>query len=308
MTTLVVGVDGGGTRTRVKIADENGKDLASFEGPGSAVRPGAALESAEVIGAAVQGALEKAGHTERPRVLYAGVAGTGREAERAALHDALVALELADEVVVVSDAAIAREDAFGDGAGILLVAGSGSIAYGRSPAGRTARAGGWGPFLGDEGSGTWIGHRALAVVCSASDGREPETQLSSALLTKTECDDVHALVHWAAHASRADIAALAPTVIATAEHGDLRANSLLSLAVEELVLHVRALARDLFVDERAACPVALGGGLLGPGMFMRRRLEHRLKTSVPGAQVRHGAVVPVRGAVRAALRTIGAEV
>ncbi len=309
MTAIVVGVDGGGTKTRVVVSDESGRELQSVDAPGSAMRPGAAELSAQVIAEAVRSALAGAGVGETmPRVLVAGVAGTGRDAEREALRSALAAHDLADETVVQSDAAIALDDAFGDGAGILLIAGTGSIAYGRSPAGRTARCGGWGPVMGDEGSGTWLGHRALSIVASASDGREPETALTSAVLAHTECVDVPALVHWAAHATRADFAALAPVVLATAEHGDLRANSLLALAVEELVLHVRALSRELFVDERAAAPVALAGGLLGPGSTLRRRLEHRLKTAVPGATVRHGKVVPVRGAVRAALRMIGAEV
>ena len=79
------------------------------------------------------------------------------------------------------------------------------------------------------------------------------------------------------------------------------------MAAEELVLHVRALARRLFGDERAACPVALAGGLLSPGGALRRRVEHRLKSAVPGAQVRAEEVIPVRGAVRGALRMLGVE-
>jgi glucosamine kinase len=308
MSAIVVGVDGGGTQTRVVVADENGRELAQADGPGSAVRPGSAEASAQVITAAVREALERAGIGDTmPRVLCAGVAGTGRESERHALWQALVSQDLASDVVVHTDAAIALDDAFGDGAGILLVAGTGSIAYGRSPAGRTARAGGWGPVIGDDGSATWLAHRALGAVTAASDGREPETALTGALLSATECEDVHDLVAWAAHAARADFAALAPVVVRVAEQGDLRANSLCTLAVEELALHVRALARELFVDERAACPVALAGGLLAPRSFLRRKLEHRLKAMVPGAQVRHADVVPVRGAVRGALRLIGVE-
>jgi glucosamine kinase len=93
--------------------------------------------------------------------------------------------------------------------------------------------------------------------------------------------------------------------VSVAESGDLRANALLSLAAEELVLHVRTLARKLFGDERAACPVSLAGGLLSPGTALRKRVEHRLKSAVPGAQVRPDEVVPVRGAVRGALRFLG---
>ncbi len=91
-----------------------------------------------------------------------------------------------------------------------------------------------------------------------------------------------------------------------AQGGDLRANSLVTLAVEELVLHARTLARQLFGDERASVPLALGGGLLSKGTLLRKRLVHRLKSAVPGAQVREEDVVPVRGAVRGALRLLGA--
>ncbi len=71
------------------------------------------------------------------------------------------------------------------------------------------------------------------------------------------------------------------------------------------MLHVRALARQLFGDERAALPVALSGGMLGRGATLRKRLEHRLKSAVPGAQIRTEPVIPARGAVRAALRIVG---
>jgi len=94
-------------------------------------------------------------------------------------------------------------------------------------------------------------------------------------------------------------------VSSVAEAGDLRANAILSLAVEELVLHVRTLARQLFGDERAATPVAFTGGMLTKGTTLRKRLEHRLKSAVPGAQVRAGEVNPARGAVRSALRYVG---
>jgi glucosamine kinase len=98
------------------------------------------------------------------------------------------------------------------------------------------------------------------------------------------------------------LATLAPVVISTAENGDLRANSILSMAVEELALHIRALARQLFADERASVPVALTGGLLSKGAALRKRLEHRLKTAVPGAHVHGPEIDAARGAVRGALR------
>jgi glucosamine kinase len=233
------------------------------------------------------------------------VAGVGRPAEREQLWQALTERDLANEVLVVPDAQVALADAFGDGPGILLVSGTGSVAFGRSPAGTEARVGGWGPVCGDEGSGAWIGRRALSVVTASLDGREPETSLVGAVLTAAELNEPGELVAWAAGATPAQLATLAATVVSTAEGGDLRANSILDLAAEELSLHVRTLARQLFADERAACPVALAGGLLRSGSALRKRLEHRLKSSTPGAQIVAGEVRPERGAMRAALALAG---
>src|SRR5439155_10137098 len=100
----------------------------------------------------------------------------------------------------------------------------------------------------------WIGRRALSIVTAAADGREPETALTGAILTAAQVNETNDLVGWAANAAPAQLASLAPVVLSVAEAGDLRANALVSLAVEELVLHVRALARQLFGDERAAIP------------------------------------------------------
>ncbi len=306
MTSIVVGVDGGGTRTRAVVATDSGDITGEAEGPASAMRPGGADHSAASIAATVRNALAASAMTHVvPKVVCVGVAGVGREPERHALWQALAALDLAEDVVVHADAAIALDDAFGDGPGILVTAGTGSVAFGRGPTGTPARCGGWGPVIGDEGSGAWIGRRALSIVTAAADGREPETALTGAILTAAGVNEPTELIAWAAQATTADLAGLAPVVLSTADAGDLRANALVSLAAEELILHVRALARALFADERAACNVALAGGLLGPGSTLRKRVEGRLRSAVPGAQVRAEEVVPVRGAMHAALRLLG---
>jgi glucosamine kinase len=304
MESLVVGIDGGGSKTRGLLADEHGKTLGEAVGDGSAVKPGEAERSAGVIAGIVRDLMESADSPRRPRVLSVGVAGVGRESEREALHDALVSQDIADEILVQSDFLIALEDAFGDGPGVLLIAGTGSSAFGRSPGGSQARCGGWGPVFGDEGSGGWIGRRALSVVSAASDGREPETALTGAVLTATESTESADLIRWASGATAGKLATLAPVVIAVADQGDLRANAIVSMGVEELALHVRALARQLFTDERASVPVAFTGGLLTKGSSYRKRLEHRLKTAVPGAQIHSAEVDPARGAIRAALRQL----
>jgi glucosamine kinase len=305
-TELVVGVDAGGSKTRVIVATSRGEHLAELVGAGAPMAPGDADDCADIIAGLVTRALASAlagadyGVTV-PRVLYAGVAGTGREAEQVALQEALVRRDLAEEIVVETDASVALADAFGGRSGVLLIAGTGSIAFGRSPAGMFARCGGWGAAFGDEGGGAWIGRRALSVVAAAHDGREPETALTGAILTAAQVNEVEQLIPWALGADREMIAALAPSVLAMAMQDDVRANSIVDMAVEELVLHVRALAKQLFVDDRAAFDLALTGGLLHRGSLLRKRLERRLRAAVPGATMHVGEVDGARGAVKLAL-------
>jgi glucosamine kinase len=307
MSSLFVGVDGGGTHTRVMIVDETGAEVATAEGPGSAIKPGASSHSAAVIRETVQKAYADLG--DRPiRVLCVGVAGAGRDEERDSLQATLDADRIAGSVAVLTDAEIAIEDAFGAGPGVLLTAGTGSIAYGKGPTGVMARCGGWGPIIGDEGGGSWIGRRALGVAAASHDGREPESALTEAITSALSLESLEQLIPWAASATPADFGKLAPVVLEVAATGDLRANSLVTLAVEELALHVRTLARKLFSDERAAFRLAMHGGLLAPKSLLRRRLEQRLKSIAPGASILTERVVPERGAVRFAMREAGVRV
>lgn len=307
-TPLVVGIDGGGTRTRVVLADANGTVLARAEGPGTALTPGNEGVAADIIKSLIGEVLAMAERTEtRPAVCVVGVAGAGQERAAQALWSALATRRVADDVSVQADATIALDDAFGDAAGVLLIAGTGSVAFARAPDGRLERCGGWGPNVGDEGSAAWLGRRALSVITAAQDGREPETALTGAILTALEIESLEDLIPWASEATPASLAGLVPVVMQVAATGDLRANALISLCVEELMLHVRTLARRCFVDERAAVPVALAGGLMARGSLIRKRLEQRLKSAVPGAAVRAEEVDAARGAVRRARRLLGVE-
>lgn len=306
---LVVGIDGGGSRTRVVLADATGAVLARVEGLGTALHPGNESAAADIIKALIGDVLAMADRPDtRPAVCVVGVAGAGQERAAQALWSALASRRVADDVSVQADATIALDDAFGDAAGVLLIAGTGSVAFARAPDGRMERCGGWGPNVGDEGSAAWLGRRALSVVTASHDGREPETALTGALLTALEFESLDEIIPYAAEAIPAALAALAPVVMQVAATGDLRANALISLCVEELMLHVRTLARRCFVDERSAVPVALAGGLMSKGSLVRKRLEQRLKSAVPGATVRSEEVDAARGAVRRARRLLGVEV
>lgn len=307
-TPLVVGVDGGGSHTRALLCDATGAVLARVEGPASALQTVQESVAADIIKSLIAEALAKAERPEtRPAVCVVGVAGAGQERAAQALWAALAQRRVADDVSVQADATIAMDDAFGDSAGVLLIAGTGSVAFSRAPDGRLERCGGWGPYVGDEGSAAWLGKRALGVVSASQDGREPDTALTGAVLTALELEALEDLIPWAASATPGTFAKLAPVVAQVAAAGDLRANALISFCVEELALHVRTLARRCFQDERAAIPVAFAGGLLSRGSLVRKRLEQRLKSAVPGAMIRTEDVDAARGAVRRARRLLGVE-
>ncbi len=301
---IFAGIDSGGSRLRAMLTDASGNTLGEISEDAHLRGDTGTVAHAGAIASILEKALSSANLAGAlPDTLCIGAAGVGREPERRALTAAVEEIELAREVIVTTDAVIALEDAFGSGGGIVLIAGTGSIAFGRGPAGEEARCGGWGPHIGDEGSGVWIGRRALGVVAAASDGREPPTSLTDAILNATHCTEPPQLIAWTAAASPASLAALAPIVLAVASGGDRRAESLVSLAAEELALHVRAVARSLFDAGEDGIPVALGGGLMSPTSPLRKRLEQRVASLVPRARIKADPLVPVRGAARLAART-----
>lgn len=297
-SSCAIGVDGGGTRTRAVVTDLEGSLLGEGEGPAGLVDPARPAAAAEAVAEAVRRASRAAGVELPARALWAGLAGAGREAERAAAEEAVAALGLARAVRVGTDVEAAFADAFGEGPGILLVSGTGSIALGRDGSGGRARVGGWGGLLGDEGSGYWIGVRALRAVLRAEDGRGPETDLRDLLLRETGVAEPGELVRAAAGPGKGPVSALAGAVVQAAAEGDPVAREIVDGAVGELADHVRAAQRRLAGGEPLS--VALAGGLLAPGRPLRPRVEARLEDL--GHAVLPEEVRPARGAAALARR------
>lgn len=256
--SILIGADVGGTKTAVAVS-EGGKIIGHAEGPGAAVRPGRSLVSAGIIADVTRQALSAAGKL-RGDVLVVGAAGAGRQPEQNELQLALRGEALAERVVVTTDIEVALAGAFGDGPGIVISAGTGSVAVGRDAQGQLHRAGGYGWQMGDEGSGYAIGRAALGAVSRAIDGRSPETQLKRRLFEVTRSADFDALVRWAATAGPAEVASLAPHTLETASQGDLVAQGIADYAARELSqLAVHILPG---IGGEATVRVAITGGLL----------------------------------------------
>jgi len=295
--TSFAGVDGGGTHTRAVIVDGEGRELARGEAGGAVVRAEAPARSARAVAEAVRAAAERADIHLPVDVLWAGLAGAGTREARVAVAEELQPLGVAERVLVGTDVEAAFHDAFGEGPGVLLIAGTGSIAWARGASGETVRVGGWGERLGDEGSGFAIGTAALRAVARAADGRGPETLLVDAVLEGLTLDRVDALIPWAAKASKGDVAGLVPLVARAAAEGDAVAAGLLGEAVPALCDHLRA------VLERAGPwpqppELVLWGGLLAPGGVL-----HQVMVEAVGAfpaRLRCCDIDPALGAARLA--------
>ncbi|HET9947436.1 MAG TPA: BadF/BadG/BcrA/BcrD ATPase family protein [Longimicrobiales bacterium] len=300
---LAVGVDGGGTRTRAVIIDERRLELGRAEAPGAVVTLRDPRAAAEAVAQAVRAAAARACADLPAAVLWAGLAGAGHEATRAAVQRELEALDLAERVGVGTDVNAAFHAAFPEGPGILLVAGTGSIGWARSAAGRIGRVGGWGQLLGDEGSGYALGLGALRAVARAEDGREGPTLLRDLVLRALRLSDPADLIPWAGAARKADVAALVPVVLEAEERGDAAARALVARAVADLAEHVTAILARLG-PWSAPPPLHLWGGLIGEGGPLRERLFRAL-TALP-VQLQEGRIDPEMGAAALALAMLEA--
>ena len=297
MSRFLIGADFGGRNTAVGVSDGE-EVVARADGRGAAVRPGRALASASVIAEVVRQALAGAGRLTGD-VLFVGAAGAGREPERDELRKALRAENLAPKVVVATDIEISLAAAFDDGPGIVVSAGTGSVAVGRDRSGAQHRIGGYGWQMGDEGSGYAIGRAALGAVSRAVDGRSPRTALSDRVLAASHSENFDALVRWAAGASPAEVAALAPHVLDVAAHGDPLAQGIADYAARELTQLAICLLPVMHSDQPVG--VAITGGLLASDGPLRRSVLARLREE-PSLSPVETPVDAVAGALRLAGR------
>lgn len=303
--SVFVGVDGGGTRTTAVATDADGRILARLEGEAGIVRVLEPAAGAGTLARLARRAAEAAGTDHDPAdALCCALAGAGREPERVALEEALRGTGVARRVRVVTDAEGAMADAFDGGAGILMIAGTGSIAWARDAQGRMARAGGWGLDLGDEGSGYAIGMDALHAVVRAHDGRSAATALTAAVLRHTGVAGVDGLIGWTAAAAKGDVGALCPSVFAAAASGDQPAAEILERAARELADHVQALHSRLGPWPRPPL-LALSGALIAPGGPLRERLRVEVEARLGGLPLLDRPVDAAAGAAAIARALAG---
>ena len=301
-----LGIDGGGTKTTCAVGDDSRLLATATAGASNIVRVGES-QARESLCQAVKQACAAAGIApEQVARVCVGGSGAARP-QMAALVREFLAEILPMPIDVVGDMQIALEAAFDAGPGVIVIAGTGSIAYGRNRQGRTVRAGGWGFAIGDEGSAHWIGRSAVSAILRASDLVDetsvPLSQQSSLTAAVFKAWGVTSLADLARAANSIpspDFAALFPAVAASED--DL-ATQVLTNAGRELARVAGVVICRLFAkDETPSVPVAMTGGVFRHAPRVREVFYNELRTLDARAEIYPHIVEPVEGALRMARR------
>ncbi|GAX91730.1 N-acetylglucosamine kinase [Effusibacillus lacus] len=289
---VFVGIDGGGTKTRAMAVTKDGRLLVDLTAEGSNVnRYGwePTQRSLSDLFGKIRAVLKE---DEAVVSVYLGLAGIDREQERQRMNEWVRSQWPDAHVRVGHDALPALVAASGESKGIVLIAGTGSIAFGVNEAGETCRVGGWGYLIGDEGSGYDIGKRALIAIMRSYDGRGPSTLLTKKILTRYGLQDVPDLIPlvYSECYSRERMAELARVVMDAALEGDLVSSLLLADATVHLCELVEVLLRRLKFESRQI-PLVVTGGLFHPGSMLTERIRARLEPEVRVVTSKHPPVV-----------------
>jgi len=296
----VIGIDAGGTKTVCLLADDRGMIVSEGRGPGANLHVAGESGVEKVLHGVMEDAIGDRGVT--PAAICLGIAGVDRDDEARTVRAIMRRIARQSRVLVVNDALIALVAGAQDAPGIVIIAGTGSIAYGRNQRGEVARAGGWGHMIGDEGSGYWIGREALAAVMRAADGRGPATGLSGDVLAHFDIADVSRLprIVYDREQPRTSVAALGPLVQRAAQAGDAVATRILERAADELVLAATSVAARLEMRGDAFTGY-LAGGVFRVVPWLAEELPRRLIEIAPRCQVQLLDEEPAVGAVWLAL-------
>jgi len=296
-----LGIDGGGSKTRCLIGDK-----ASVLGAGSAagcnvLRVGEACARDSLTGA-IHEACVQAGISPRQLArTCAGIAGAADDGVASLVQRLLIEV-IGGAIEVIGDMEIALESAFADGIGVVVIAGTGSIAYGRNGHGDTARAGGWGRMVSDEGSGHWIGVEAIRQALQAHD-RGQADELLEKLVSALQIETVNDLAARVNAHPTPDFASLFPVVQEAAETGSQIAVGVLDHAGDELAQLVSAVIGRIFAaTTEVQVPVASHGGIFASSTKVKHSFEHQLGSRCPQAKCVDVPVNPVLGALQRARR------
>ncbi len=304
MSALVLGLDGGGTQTRALVEDVH--SALRGEGVGGPCNIAAVpiAEAVTSVRTAAQAALGGIGaEAADVRAVCAGVAGASFTARRAAFHAEMQRLFPEAAIRVEPDYAVALTGATDGTAGVIVIAGTGSVAYGENAEGRSHKAGAYGYLIDDAGSGYGVGRAALAAVLRAGDGTGEATSLSGRVCAALGIEAVSDIVSgvYGGGISRVAVASLSQVVaVSAAEDEDIVARAILMRAGGALAQLVHGVTATLFPDGSGELPVVPIGGLWQSGEALTDVFERSVRRFAPRAVVRTALHSPVSGAAHRA--------
>lgn len=308
---IVIGVDGGGSHTEAVALDESGAVIGRGEAGASNPRVVDFKIGAACVGYAGRLAMDDAGiPLERVAdAMVCCVSGVGRSDDRKAMRKALKQHNVSPRVVVTHDAEAVLAAGGVFGAGVTVIAGTGSFVWGRDDDGNEARAEGWGSLLGDSSGGFGIGLEALRAVCRAHDGVAPETSLTDVALEHYKINDPTRLVSVLAKKSipRKKIADFASCVFEHAEAMDSVAVEIIEAAIASLAKSTAAVVAKLTATTQGALPVVCCGGIARGSELFRDRFETALRAARVKGIIDFPDASPALGAARLALHEIGVD-
>ncbi len=297
-----LGFDGGGTKTECVLINRAGVVVAqAVTGPSNPMRVG--FDKAFVELTAATDRVLSAIHAEARQVsgVCAGLAGAGRARVVKRVMAFLVDTFPEADVSVTTDMEVALEAAVGDGPGVILIAGTGSSAFGRNHDGQKARAGGHGPWIGDEGSAYDIGRRAISAVARARDSLAPVTLLAEMIPAATQLATWEGLVEAVAQYPDEIFPRIYPLVVEAAAAEDAPAREILFAAALRLSMLANSVIRKLRMEQEEFV-LAKAGGVHGHSQVLDQALDALILSGAPRAQIRLLNVAPAVGAARMAQR------
>jgi len=303
----VIGVDGGGTSTVARLADLDGHIISVAKVGPSNLQTYGPEKCAETLTDAITEVIsEAAASLNDVQFVVYGTAGAGRKADRERLYAAIQAQwdslkQKPRSLVVVSDADIALEAAHGGEPGLIIIAGTGSIIYGRDVDGTIKRSGGWGPVIGDQGSGNAIGLEALRIAAKTIDGCIEPGYLMQLIAEVTGITSQETLINKV-YKEKFPPSTIAPLVFKAADNGDRYAKEIVKQSAEDLVDMLECgIQRFSFTD---VIPVSFVGGVLQSDTTYPQIVSSLIQQKIPNAEIQGHKFKPEEGAVEMALRLV----
>ena len=308
----VLGVDGGGTKTIVQIADLSGKVVAESESGSSNYKSVGVKSAKENINNAVTSVIENLGLRNKHKLIFKstcfGLAGNDSNEDtkiykEIIFNDVIEKYLDRNKIIICNDTRIGLAAGSDSKNGVMIICGTGSNCYGINEQGREAKVNGWDYILGDEGSGYEIGIKALRALMRAYDGRGESTLLSKTVLEDLNIKNISELIKWAYsdYFLKVRVAAIAKTACKTAEMGDKISKKILKEEADEAIISVKTVVDKLGLADKEFDLVFVGN-VFKCEKYFKSVLMRKLKSKFAKINFKALTKKPVEGAIKLALR------